>query len=177
MTFLVEDYIMRSPPCTAIYHAFVPNADGPVAPAFLIREDQEHLSFLRQGFEVSSATGVLLHKNVLLVPMLLSIHGGRLHEFWYNHYQAAEADYCTLFGTSQALYLLFYSADCRVLKAPMQNPYQAAFQEILKRIQGHQPWSMSDFDAARAELYERFPKPDDLWEYLLDSKDLFQELS
>jgi len=177
----VEDYIQGCAPGAAIWSVGTLSGTRVGAePAFLIREDDNHLNALRRGVELSSATCLLLQDGVLLVPMMLSIHGGRLYELWFNYYglprEDPEADSPSVFAHSDSLHLVFYSARGRQLRAPIRNPYRRAFAELLRRIKDYAPWSMGQFDAARAKVCEMFPEIDDQWEYILGSSDTFRVL-
>jgi hypothetical protein len=176
----VEDYIQGCAPGTAIWAlSRVSDTRAEAEPAFLIREDDNHLAALRRGFELSSASCVLLQDGVLLVPMMLSIHGGRLYEAWFNYHRVPPEDLkadASAFAHSDSLHLAFYSARGRQLRAPISNPFKRAFAELLRRIDDYGPWSMGQFDAATAKVCETLPTVDDLWEYILGSSDIFRVL-
>jgi hypothetical protein len=168
-----EDFIKQSLPGAATYCANF-TASG-AQPVFLIREDDEHLNKLAEHFKVLGGSSVFLEDNVLLLPIILNVVNCRLYELWFNYYQKDEqVDYASLFTNSDEIQLVFYSAKETVFRAVIQNVYKKSFVKLLNMKNNYPPWSMNQFDNARAKIFARFSRIDDLWEHVSTVEEMLQ---
>jgi len=133
----------------------------------LIREDIEHIKALPRYPVIEVRAGMVNEGNVQLLVIVVQVRG-ELYETWFNYHQHGEdtEKYLNDWIEQEDLAVIFFSDTGLERSIRIRNLLSDLAQRALPLLREAEPWSMEDFDAARARLYERYPTVVDLWKAL-----------
>jgi len=161
--------VAQSSPGTMIYEQFQVEDQGEVweETGLLIREDMQHIKALPRHPVIEVRAGMLNEGNVQLLAILVKVQG-ELYETWFNYHQRGEdSEKCLNDWIEQEdLAVIFFSDTGLERSIRIRNLLSDLAQRALPLLRQAEPWTMEDFDAARARLYERYPTVGDLWKAL-----------
>lgn len=160
-----EDIIMTLPPGSMIFdEGLVMEAASPEV-IFLIREESETIRSLIPLIQFRA--GFIDYKGVMLLPILMNIQGS-IFESWYNWFEVdvPPGRLCQLLASQQRIFLTFYGASGKERNIRTSNSLCDFFTSVIKMMQTKAPWSMREYDIAKAYLCERFRTPSELWSAL-----------
>ncbi len=145
--------------------------DEGVVTGFVIREDAEHIAALPAQPLIGMRSALLVEDGVGVVVVVFRIEG-EVYETWLNHHGGEWLSHCLddLAQQERLLFQFFTDAPepARVVWIP-NDPGE--FGRILAAASGMAPWSMAEFDAAKARVCERHPSVHALWDALTDARE------
>jgi len=150
-----------------IYARFQASDKGEWETGLLIREDDKHITNLGPNPVLEVRAGLFDEGRVQLLTVMVRA-GGEFYETWFNFHQRGldAEDYLQDWSRQETLAVIFYGSRGRERSLRIRNPMADLAQEALPRLRQAQPWSMSAFDAARSQLYQRYPTVERLWNVL-----------
>jgi len=170
MTKINADYIvMQSSPGLMLYARFQAESEGEVSEqtGLLIREDMEHIKALPRHPVIEARAGLFNEGDVQLLAIMVKVQD-ELYETWFNYHQRGENSekYLNDWVEQEDLAVIFFSGTGLERSVRIRNLLSDLGRRALPLLREAEPWSMEDFDAARARLYERYPTVGDLWKAL-----------
>jgi len=162
-----EQLVAWARPGVMIY-AQIEAGDGPQI-ALLIREEPSRVRGFGPGPRVELRLGLYMEGSIALIPLMVGVGSGKrqeLYETWINLHQLGGVgpDVLLRLATQATIRLLFYGDGGRRERAiGVPNRIGPAMAQIGERVADLSAWSMGGFDAARDQLYERFPSVRALW--------------
>jgi hypothetical protein len=156
-------WMKSAEPGTMAYAMQQTAVTGPWTIGFLVREQLWRVQGLGRNPEVELRCGVFEQDGVLLIVMLAKI-SGELYETWFNYHQAGNRgeQYFRAVIEQPALTFTFFTPEpTRMIQ--INNRFGEFFAQALERIARLKPWSMREFDEARAQVYARYPTVAKLW--------------
>ena len=156
--------IKAAPAGSAIYGRV--SIDGaPMRTVLMIREDDAQISALGSAPSIRLKFATFDAGQVAPAVLMIGIAGGELYETWWNYHQRdgiGTAHFADM-STQDDVPVLFYDATERRRAIVVRNRLQRAFANAVAQIEALPAWSMEDFDAARENVYARYPEVRDLW--------------
>jgi hypothetical protein len=112
--------------------------------------------------------GLLQDRDVYLIAVMLRTPDGELYETWFNYWQTGGGrEYLEDWSRQKSLALLFYGdRGTRERQILIVNPLADLAGQALPVLEATTPWSMANFDAAKARICEAYPDLAALWEAL-----------
>lgn len=105
--------------------------------------------------------GALDENGVILIAVMVKFSDEMLYETWFNYH--ANQKECHDMAMQERFPIIFFQPEkARTLE--INNPFRSAFANANAIIAERPAWSLSQFDAARAEIYKKYAEVSDLWD-------------
>ncbi len=140
-----------------------PEEDGGMQTALIIHESAEHVQNLPATLDIQERSVFFEEQGVGLLAVMYRI-GGEMYETWWNYHNPSMRQSIDDLQHQPRLCFMFFDDSLepsRVVWAP--NGLQTVFAAFAGRAGAMTPWSMPAFDAARAQVYARYPTLGALW--------------
>jgi hypothetical protein len=166
------EQLMKSAPLGSMAYARISFVKpGNWQTALLIREESRRIRRYPKHAIFHVRTGLLQDDQVLVIVIMLhtpdgrDARSGRLYETWFNyHREDGGREYLEDWARRRDLSLIFYGdRGTRERQISIVNPLADLARQALPILERAAPWSMADFDAARARICEAYPDPSALW--------------
>jgi hypothetical protein len=162
-----QELIAQMPPGTAIpCRTWRP---GPHTD-FLLREDSKIIDDLTDSM-IALRHGLFITDEVVAVPVMFRIgpHADQLFETWLNFHDGREGPQHFRDLSTQEDICFHFDGDNRTMEKTLMifNNSKSFFKKAISIIIHIEPWTPRKFDRARAQIYDRHPSADSLWNNLL----------
>ncbi|MCI0350607.1 MAG: hypothetical protein L0Z53_14380 [Acidobacteriales bacterium] len=138
--------------------------------AWLLREESRRIRHLGKEPPVEWRSGLIYQDGVLLIPVLLRIGkvaAKNIWETWTNHHQRGAESPLPLLAEQERITIHFHDRDLKPDRSIQTfNSLHGFFRMALEQLRGVPAWSMSEFDAAREQVYRQHPDVMELWRAL-----------
>jgi hypothetical protein len=159
------EQLMKSAPLGSMAYARISFVKpGNWQTALLIREESRWIRRYPKHAIFHVRAGLLQDQGIYLLAIMLKA-AGELYETWFNYHRTdGGQEYLEDWARQRDLSLIFYGdRGTRERQISIVNPLADLTRQALPILERSAPWSMADFDAARARICEAYPDLSALW--------------
>ena len=154
----VEVLLTCTPLGGALFGRFpFPEEDGGIQTAVIIHEDVEHIQNLPASLDIQMRSVFFEEQGVGLLAVMYKI-GSERYETWWNYHNSSMRQSIEDLLHQPRLFFMFFENSLepsRVVSVP--NFQQMVFATFVEHAGAMTSWSMQAFNAAREQIYARYP--------------------
>jgi hypothetical protein len=162
-------FMTYNAPAGSMFPELIINSDtGELELALLIKEDTKYILRHKYNPAMEFKTALIRINNVMVMPMMLLVNRDfdMLYESYFNYYRTGEDGDLGLKALTEqhSIHVIFFNEQNEKARAiRMDNRIKEDIEEIRIRLANMKPWTMDEFDVAKAESYKTFPTPEIMW--------------
>ena len=163
-----EDLIRSAEPGAMVYSRLQTAEGGHWETGLLVREEPKYVKAFGRNPIIELRGGLMHEGRVALIATLVRVGAGKdaqLYECWWNFHGEENREAFYDLASQERLGIFFFTPE-RAKAVGVRNGYRDLFTRAVTALAAMPAWGMREFDAARSEIYRRYPTMQDLWSQL-----------